>query len=91
MAAVVERDLSSLPYHNLTVHQGVAASLSTQTQQILLRDGSKLSYDKLCICTGAIPKVGNTWPLLANVECNLGRGTHDHAIPMTLSTIQPCA
>lgn len=57
VAAVVERDLSSLPYNNLTVHQGVAASLSIQTQQVLLRDGRHLSYDKLCICTGAIPKV----------------------------------
>ncbi|KAL3152549.1 hypothetical protein ABBQ32_001576 [Trebouxia sp. C0010 RCD-2024] len=56
VAAVVERDLSSLPYNNLTVHQGVAASLSIQTQQVLLRDGRHLSYDKLCICTGAIPK-----------------------------------
>ena len=55
--AVVDRDLLSLPYPNLTVHQGAAACLSAQTHQILLQDGSQLSYDKLCICTGAIPKV----------------------------------
>ena len=57
LAAVVDRDVASLPYPNLTVHQGAAASLSAQTHQVLLKDGSKLSYDKLCICTGAVPKV----------------------------------
>lgn len=59
VVAVVERDVSSLAYPNLTVHQGAAASLSAQTHQLLLHDGSKLSYDKLCICTGAIPKVSH--------------------------------
>ncbi|KAL0022517.1 hypothetical protein WJX79_005810 [Trebouxia sp. C0005] len=53
---IVERDLSSLPYANVTVQQGTAAGLSAGGKQVLLSDGKRLLYDKLCVCTGANPK-----------------------------------
>ncbi|KAL0044297.1 hypothetical protein WJX82_009836 [Trebouxia sp. C0006] len=53
---IVERDLTSLPYANLTVQQGTAAGLSAGGKQVFLSNGKRLLYDKLCVCTGANPK-----------------------------------
>ncbi|DBB05673.1 hypothetical protein WJX77_005847 [Trebouxia sp. C0004] len=53
---IIERDLTSLPYANLTVQQGTAAGLLAGEKQVLLSDGRRLLYDKLCVCTGANPK-----------------------------------
>jgi len=42
---------------NVRVHQGKAARLNAVEKQVTLADGRHLSYDKLCICTGATPKL----------------------------------
>ncbi|CAD7696939.1 unnamed protein product [Ostreobium quekettii] len=54
---VVERDLHTLPYKNLRVVQGTAKSLDTQAKVLALASGENVSYDQLCICVGARPKV----------------------------------
>ena len=55
--AVTEKELSSLKDPNLEVLIGSAGSVDTQSKIIFLENGTCVSYDKLCICTGAVPKV----------------------------------
>ena len=55
--AVVEKDLHALPYANIAAVQGLASAVDTSRNTVVLTDGSSIPYDKLCICTGAIPKV----------------------------------
>lgn len=54
---MTERDLSSLQYPNLEVIIGNATAVDVTAATVRLQDGSCRSYDKLCICTGAVPKV----------------------------------
>lgn len=54
--AVVEKRPDTLPFANLHLIQGVAVRLDIETKVLLLQDGSKITYDKLCICTGARPR-----------------------------------
>ena len=55
--AVVERDLAALPHSSLRVVQGRAVGLDPAARELLLEDGSCLPYDRLCLCTGATPRV----------------------------------
>lgn len=55
--AVVEKDLAALPYPNLRAVHAVATGIDVQQKRLILADGSGVSFDKLCICTGATPKV----------------------------------
>jgi len=54
---VVERDLGSLPQRNLSVVRARAASLDTEARELLLQGGARLPFDRLCLCTGATPRV----------------------------------
>lgn len=54
--ALVERRLDELPWPNLQMVQGVAAGIDAEGKELLLGDGRRLPYDKLCICAGARPK-----------------------------------
>ncbi|KAL4421166.1 hypothetical protein ABPG77_003349 [Micractinium sp. CCAP 211/92] len=53
---LVEKRLDELPYPNLRMVQGVASGIDTSGKALLLADGERLPYDKLCICAGARPK-----------------------------------
>ncbi|CAL5219619.1 g1491 [Coccomyxa viridis] len=53
---VTEKDLSSLQDPRLKVLIGIAKSVDVTAKSVHLQDGSCCSYDKLCICTGAVPK-----------------------------------
>ncbi|KAK9817209.1 hypothetical protein WJX72_011100 [[Myrmecia] bisecta] len=53
---VVERDLTSLPYSNLTLIHRAATSLDLQTKTLQLANNETLSYNRLVVCTGAAPK-----------------------------------
>ncbi|EIE20879.1 FAD/NAD(P)-binding domain-containing protein [Coccomyxa subellipsoidea C-169] len=55
-AAVVERDLSSLPFANLEVLIDEVAAIDTLQKRVHLKNGGECTYDRLCICTGAVPK-----------------------------------
>ena len=54
---MIEKDLASLQHPNLAAVIGVARQVDTSSKVVFLHDGSKHPYDKLCICTGALPKV----------------------------------
>ena len=54
---MTEKDLSSLRHSNLEVLIGIARKVNITTKTVHLQDGSCHSYDRLCICTGAVPKV----------------------------------
>ncbi len=56
-AAVVERDLSSLPFANLEVLIDEVVAIDTLQKRVHLKNGGECTYDRLCICTGAVPKV----------------------------------
>ena len=55
--AVVERELSSLPYPNLQIIIGQVKSLTPAERTLALKGGQSINYDRLCLCTGASPKV----------------------------------
>ena len=71
--AVTERELSSLKHPNLDVLIGSASSVDTQVRTISLENGTCLSYDKLCICTGAVPKVRPASVFLPLLEATWAR------------------
>ncbi len=54
---MTEKDLSSLNHPGLEVLIGTARDVDVDAKTVHLQDGSNCSYDKLCICTGAVPKV----------------------------------
>ena len=54
---MIEKDLASLQHPNLAAVIGIARRIDTSSKVVLLHDGSEHPYDKLCICTGALPKV----------------------------------
>ncbi len=54
---MVERDLGSLPQRNLSVVRARAAGLDTEARELLLQGGDRLPFDRLCLCTGATPRV----------------------------------
>mmetsp|Transcript_7925 Transcript_7925/g.20306 ORF Transcript_7925/g.20306 Transcript_7925/m.20306 type:complete len:487 (-) Transcript_7925:79-1539(-) len=54
---VIEQPVGNFEGRNLEVVQKYVSRLDTQEKRILLSDGRGIEYDKLCICTGAIPKV----------------------------------
>ena len=54
---MVERDLAALPHSNLRVVQGRAVGLDPAARLLRLEDRSSLPYDRLCLCTGATPRV----------------------------------
>ena len=54
---MIEKDLASLQHPNLDIVIGVARRVDTSSKVVFLTDGSEHLYDKLCICTGALPKV----------------------------------
>lgn len=56
-AAVVQKDLHALPYPNVKAVQGSAKAIDITKKTVEVTDGSSIHYDKLCICTGALPKV----------------------------------
>ena len=60
--AVVNKDLGSLPFTNLKTLQATVTSLDVNRRQLQLADGGSVAFDKLCICTGASPKVVNSLP-----------------------------
>jgi NADH dehydrogenase FAD-containing subunit len=54
---VVEWDLSALPCDNLEIITGRVDSIWEDAKVVQLADGSRIDYDKLCVCTGAKPQV----------------------------------
>lgn len=56
-AAVVQKDLLALPYPNVKAAQGSAKAVDITKKTVEVTDGSSIHFDKLCICTGALPKV----------------------------------
>ncbi|BFZ25198.1 hypothetical protein BsWGS_28237 [Bradybaena similaris] len=44
-------------YSNVSVVQAAVTSLSAQEKKLFTADGQIIEYDKLCVCTGAKPKV----------------------------------
>lgn len=54
---MTERDLSRFKYPNLAIIIGHAKDIDIPSKTVFLQDGRQRSYDKLCICTGAVPKV----------------------------------
>ena len=81
--AVTEKELSSLKDPNLEVLIGSAGSVDTQSKIIFLENGTCVSYDKLCICTGAVPKVRP-----ASVILTLLEATWTRQVFSTLPTVQ---
>ena len=55
---VMERNIDELDCPNLRVVLGHASALHIADNAVGLKDGRRISYEKLCICTGACPKVG---------------------------------
>jgi NADPH-dependent 2,4-dienoyl-CoA reductase/sulfur reductase-like enzyme len=53
---VVEKSLDALPYPNLRWVQGVATGIDTEKKVLEVAGQDPLSYDKICICTGARPR-----------------------------------
>eukprot|EP01024_Parvocaulis_polyphysoides_P057179 TRINITY_DN6072_c2_g1_i2.p1 TRINITY_DN6072_c2_g1~~TRINITY_DN6072_c2_g1_i2.p1 ORF type:complete len:495 (-),score=102.85 TRINITY_DN6072_c2_g1_i2:217-1701(-) len=53
---VVERDLGSMPYPNLTVKHAKVETIDIENKKIVLMGGEQLGYDKVCLATGASPK-----------------------------------
>eukprot|EP01023_Acetabularia_acetabulum_P061912 TRINITY_DN7535_c0_g1_i2.p1 TRINITY_DN7535_c0_g1~~TRINITY_DN7535_c0_g1_i2.p1 ORF type:complete len:429 (-),score=89.81 TRINITY_DN7535_c0_g1_i2:405-1658(-) len=53
---VIERDLDSMPYHNLIVRHAKVETIDTQNKKIVLVGGEQVEYDKVCLATGATPK-----------------------------------
>jgi NADH dehydrogenase FAD-containing subunit len=66
--AVTEKELSSLKHPNLEVLSGSANAANTHIKTVSLENGTCLSYDKLCICTGAVPKVWRVSVILTLFE-----------------------
>ena len=62
---MTEKDLTSLQDPKLKVLIGIAKSVDVNAKTVHLQDGSCCSYDKLCICSGAVPKV-NAMPKLSS-------------------------
>eukprot|EP01026_Neomeris_dumetosa_P019331 TRINITY_DN17796_c0_g2_i5.p1 TRINITY_DN17796_c0_g2~~TRINITY_DN17796_c0_g2_i5.p1 ORF type:complete len:506 (+),score=83.99 TRINITY_DN17796_c0_g2_i5:87-1604(+) len=54
---VVERDLTSMPYPNLKVINARVQTIDVENKTVVLQDGSSVAYDKLCLATGARPKL----------------------------------
>jgi NADH dehydrogenase FAD-containing subunit len=54
---VVEEAFDAVAGPQTEVVEGEAASVDTASKVLTLRDGRRVPYDKLCICSGARPKV----------------------------------
>ena len=70
MVPVVERNINELGCPNLRVVLGHASALHIADKAIALKDGRRISYGKLCICTGACPKVGCLHAHVAVTGCS---------------------
>ena len=55
--AVRELHAAALHRDNLSIIQAGAKQLDTSKKLLHVADGTCLPYDKICICTGASPKV----------------------------------
>ena len=53
----MEKELDSLPFANVKTIRAQATGLDAAGQKVSLSDGQQIHFDKLCICTGASPKV----------------------------------
>lgn len=53
----MEQDLEELPYPNLQVIKTAAADLDVTLKQLVLEDRRTVSFDCLCLASGAVPKV----------------------------------
>ncbi len=69
---MVERELSSLPYANLHIIIGHVTSLCVARKTLAMDDGQTIPYDRLCICTGATPKVQlcSAWCMQEALKCH---------------------
>ena len=52
-----EHHAAALKQDNLSVVQSSAKHLDPAKKLLHLRDGTRIPYDRICICTGATPKV----------------------------------
>ncbi|EKX54435.1 hypothetical protein GUITHDRAFT_99914 [Guillardia theta CCMP2712] len=68
MFEIVEQPLDSLNSSNTLVLSSKAKDLDVEGKKINLSDGSLLSFDKLCICTGARPKVLSSHPRVLSLR-----------------------
>ena len=59
---VVEQAFDDVAGPHTTVVAGEASALDAANKVLKLRDGRVLPYDKLCICTGASPKIVGRHP-----------------------------
>ena len=57
MRAVRELHAAALHHDNLSILQASAKRLDTSKKLLHVADGTCFPYDKICICTGATPKV----------------------------------
>ena len=54
---VVEQPFDAVAGPHTEVIEGEAVAVDTESKELALRDGRKVPFDKLCICTGARPKL----------------------------------
>ena len=67
---VEEVSLSSLQsrHPNLQCRSGVVIAVDPSKRCILLLDGSVVKYDRLCVCTGAVPRTLLRHPLVLSIR-----------------------
>ena len=53
---VHEANITTLRYLNLKVEISLATDICFDNKMVTLKNGVKVQYDKLCICTGARPR-----------------------------------
>ena len=53
---MVEKELDELPYPNFKWVQGKVVAMDPHRSVLHLASGACLTFDKLCICTGAAPR-----------------------------------
>ena len=54
---VVQQPFDAVAGPHTEVIEGEAVAVDTESKELVLRDGRKVPFDKLCICTGARPKL----------------------------------
>ena len=60
-------DRFSLDNPRICIVEGLVVSLDHQSKQLLLHDGRVVPYDKLCLCTGAVPRLLSSTSSKSNI------------------------
>jgi hypothetical protein len=56
---IVEQDIHSLSgtFPNVSIITGDVCQLKPGAKQLVMRDGTVVNFDKVCVCSGAVPNL----------------------------------